>query len=347
MIGDVLISSIICNNLKTEYPDAQIDYLVYDFTFPVIENNPNIDNVILFDKKKVNNFLKLLKFAFEIRKKNYDIVIDAYAKLESGIVTLFSGAERRISYKQKGLQIAYNEKIDHLNTSTSSFGLAIDRKIVLFKSLINKNSIDPYPKLFLTDLEKKETLQLFKDFNIDKSKNKVIMFSIFGSEKAKTYPLEYMLNLIEFTAQNTNCSILFNYTNKQKQDALQLFQLCSSATQKKIQLDLIGTDLRSFIKIMDNCDLIIGNDGGAVNIAKALNKPSFTIFSPWIKKENWSIFEDGKTHIGVHLFDFYPELKKQFELKKLKEEYHNFYLKLKPELFSDKLNTFLNQNIKS
>lgn len=161
MIGDVLISSIICNNLKTEYPDAQIDYLVYDFTFPVIENNPNIDNVILFDKKKVNNFLKLLKFAFEIRKKNYDIVIDAYAKLESGIVTLFSGAERRISYKQKGLQIAYNEKIDHLNTSTSSFGLAIDRKIVLFKSLINKNSIDPYPKLFLTDLEKKRNITTF------------------------------------------------------------------------------------------------------------------------------------------------------------------------------------------
>ena len=90
-----------------------------------------------------------------------------------------------------------------------------------------------------------------------------------------------------------------------------------------------------------------------IKLGSAILFPAFIIFiitkifSPWIKKENWSIFEDGTTHIGVHLFDFYPELKKQFELKKLKEEYSNFYLKLKPELFSDKLNTFLNQNLKS
>jgi ADP-heptose:LPS heptosyltransferase len=32
MIGDVLVSSIICNNLRRAYPDAQIDYLVYEST---------------------------------------------------------------------------------------------------------------------------------------------------------------------------------------------------------------------------------------------------------------------------------------------------------------------------
>jgi heptosyltransferase-2 len=32
MIGDVLVS-IICNNLR-RYPDAQIDYLVYESTTP-------------------------------------------------------------------------------------------------------------------------------------------------------------------------------------------------------------------------------------------------------------------------------------------------------------------------
>ena len=40
MIGDVLISSIICNNLRIAYPEAQIDYLIYPFTKPAVENNP-------------------------------------------------------------------------------------------------------------------------------------------------------------------------------------------------------------------------------------------------------------------------------------------------------------------
>lgn len=57
MIGDVLISSIICNNLKNEFPNSVVDYMVYDYTQPVLENNPNIDNSIVFDKKKITLFL--------------------------------------------------------------------------------------------------------------------------------------------------------------------------------------------------------------------------------------------------------------------------------------------------
>jgi heptosyltransferase-2 len=47
---DVLVSSIICNNLRRAYPDAQIDYLVYESTTPVLEGNPNIDTIIRFEK---------------------------------------------------------------------------------------------------------------------------------------------------------------------------------------------------------------------------------------------------------------------------------------------------------
>jgi heptosyltransferase-2 len=50
MIGDVLVSSIICNNLRRAYPDAQIDYLVYESTTPVL-GNPNIDTIIRFEEK--------------------------------------------------------------------------------------------------------------------------------------------------------------------------------------------------------------------------------------------------------------------------------------------------------
>jgi heptosyltransferase-2 len=51
MIGDVLVSSIICNNLRRAYPDAQIDYLVYESTTPVLEGNPNIDTIIGFEEE--------------------------------------------------------------------------------------------------------------------------------------------------------------------------------------------------------------------------------------------------------------------------------------------------------
>lgn len=94
-IGDVLATSIICNNLKKIYPNSQIDFLVYPFTKPVIENNPNIDTIVFFEEKNRKSKIELIKFLLKIRKENYDIIIDAYGKLESNLVTLFSKSKRK------------------------------------------------------------------------------------------------------------------------------------------------------------------------------------------------------------------------------------------------------------
>ncbi|NBC57221.1 MAG: lipopolysaccharide heptosyltransferase family protein, partial [Bacteroidetes bacterium] len=42
MIGDVLTSSVICENLKRNFPNAEVHYLINRFTLPVVENNPYI-----------------------------------------------------------------------------------------------------------------------------------------------------------------------------------------------------------------------------------------------------------------------------------------------------------------
>ena len=47
MIGDVLVSSILCENLRIAYPNAQIDYLIYDTTKSVLDGANYIDNLIL------------------------------------------------------------------------------------------------------------------------------------------------------------------------------------------------------------------------------------------------------------------------------------------------------------
>jgi heptosyltransferase-2 len=66
-------------------------------------------------------------------------------------------------------------------------------------------------------------------------------------------------------------------------------------------------------------------------MAKALDVPTFTIFSPQIKKNDWSIFEDGKQNISVHVDDYDVTPK----------NYENF----KPELFKKELEYFCKLNI--
>ena len=343
MIGDVLISSIICNNLRKQYPNAQIDYLIYPFTKPVTENNPNIDNLILFPNAARDSKLELLKFIGEIRNEKYNIVIDAYSKLESCLVTMLSGADRRIGFRGKGVPFSYNEKVEYPEIPNTIKGLAIERREKLIEKLVDFEP-DLYPKIFLLDSEIDAAKQLFENHSISDS-DSVIMVSILGSDYNKTYPHRYMAQLIDRIAAHENVKILFNYIPNQSADAKAVYELCAETTQQKIIFDLIGADLRSFMAIMSLCKMIVGNDGGAVNIAKALNKPSFTIFSPWIEKISWSIFEDGVFHKAVHLNDFEPELIASKSRKELQKEFENYYSRLTPEMILPELGIFLKHHL--
>lgn len=344
MIGDVLISSIICNNLRKAFPNAQIDYLVYESTLAVLQNNTSIDNIILFQEKHRKSKRELLNLSLTIRAAKYDLIIDAYSKLESWFIVLLSGAKRKISYKKKGRTFLYTDSVPFEEFPKTNLGLAIERRLSLLEPLDLKIELDPLPKLFVTGKENQNALSLLEQHHIKKDR-KTVMVSLLGSDNLKTYPLKYMAKVIDYIADNHDVNILFNYFPKQKKDAEIVFNSCKTSTQEKIYFDLLASDLRGFIALMNQCDLIIGNDGGAINIAKALGKKSFIIFSPWIEKKVWATLEDGIQHISVHINDFKPELIVSKTEKELKKNALSLYHEFKPEFFKDKIVLFLKRNL--
>lgn len=344
MIGDVLLSSILCNNLKKAYPEARIDYLVYESTTAVLEGNPNIDNIIIFENKHRSSSIQLIKLAFQIRKEKYDIIIDAYSKLESWIFVLLSGAKRRISYKKPGRNFLYTDNIPSLAFPRTNLGLAIERRLSLLKPLHLPIEVDPYPKLYVTQDEQQIAQDLFTAHAV-KTDRKTIMISLIGSDESKTYPLEYMSQIVNYIGEHYPVNILFNYFPKQIEQAKQVYEKCSDTTKEKIYFDLLGDNLRTFIAIMNRCDMIIGNDGGAINLAKSLNKPAFIIFSPWIEKKIWSTFEDGIHQVSVHLKDYLTEPFDRLNERSLKEKTPELYQRFAPELFRELLNQFIDINL--
>ena len=344
MIGDVLVSSLLCNNLRKAYPNAQIDYMVYKSTLPVLEGNTSIDNFILFEKKHRKSKFKFFKLIFDIRKEKYDLVIDAYSKLESWLTVLFSNATTKISYKKFGRTFLYTHNIPLCDEPKSNIGLAIERRLSLLSPLNLDTKIEVVPSLLVTDEERKTATKIFNDYKLDTTK-KTVMVSIVGSRINKTYPLNYMAKVIDFIRTKVDANILFNYIPSQLELAKKVYNYCSEETKKNIYFDLLGKNLREFIMIMDACDFIIGNDGGAINMSKALNKPSFIIFSPWIEKRFWSTFEDGKLNDSVHLLDYLPKLIEGKTKKQLKNQSIELYQHFKPAYFESKLLKFIDYNL--
>ncbi len=338
-IGDVLTSTILSNNLKQKFPDAQVDYMCYANCVDVLKNNPNIDNIIVLEEKVRKNYLSLFQFIFKIRSAKYDAVIDAYSKLETNLITLFSGAQYKISYKKGYSDIFYNYNIERLKNGTKSdIGLAIINRLRLLKPLIKEEITDYKLKIFLTENEIKQAKDLMAKFPL-KTDKPTFMMGILGSEWYKTYPFEKMAELIDFTVETTDANLLFNYIPKQKEEAQKIFNLCKPETQKRIYFDLYANDLRSFLGILSQCNALIGNEGGSVNMAKALVVPTFSLFSPSVDKETWQIFEDEK-NISIHLKDLKPEIYQEFDETYIKENTFKYFEEYPIKLIKEKLKDF-------
>ena len=343
-IGDVLTSSILCNNLRQFYSDSIIDYMCYPNCVDVLLENPNINNIIVLSNAVRKSYPSLLKFIFEIRNNNYDVVIDAYSKLETNLITLFSGAKFKISYDKGYSKLFYNYNIKRIKNGTKSeLGLAIDNRLLLLKPLIKEQITNYKPKIFLTEQELNEAEKLLEKFGIQKNNKPVIMFGILGSEWYKTYPLDKMAKIIDFSVEKLDAQILFNYIPSQKEDAQKVYNFCSEKTKKNIHLNLYSEDLRSFLALLSHCSILIGNEGGSVNMAKALSIPTFSLFSPSVDKETWQIFENEKENISIHLKDLKPEIYQQFDAKHIKENTFKYFEEYPLELILQKLdNYFLN-----
>ncbi len=338
-IGDVLTSTILANNLKKAYPNAQVDFMCYANCVDVLKNNPNISNIIVLEEKVRKNYFSLFQFIFQIRAQKYDAVIDVYSKLETNLITLFSKAKKKISYKKWYATIFYNYNIERqTQKGKNQLGLAIINRIELLKPIISEEITEYKPKIFLTPKEIETAKNYVANFPLDKDQPNY-MIGILGSEWYKTYPFEKMAELLDFIVEQTQANLFFNYIPKQKEEALTIYNLCKESTKKNIFFDLYATDLRSFLGILSQCDALIGNEGGAVNMAKALEIPTFSLFSPSINKEAWQIFEDEK-NVSIHLKDLKPEIYEEFDEKYIKENTFKYFEEYPIQLIKEKLALF-------
>ena len=172
------------------------------------------------------------------------------------------------------------------------------------------------------------------------------MLGVLGSTPQKSMPYEYVAEIVDYIAEKFDCYLLFNYAPNQKVEANKIYELCKN--KSNIILDVYAPSIRDFVVLMNQCAVLVSNEGGTVHIAKALNKPTFTIFSPYIHKDDWSSFEDGKFHKSVHLLDFQPNAISELSYEQNKEIEKNpreMYLKLTPKMIIPELDSFLVDNL--
>lgn len=111
-IGDVILATPIATELKRIYPDSKIDFVVRKGNEILLENNPNIDEVITFNKS-IGKIKALKKTIKQVNKKTYDEVINLQRYTSAGIICFRSKASHKVGFKKNAFPFVYDLKIAH------------------------------------------------------------------------------------------------------------------------------------------------------------------------------------------------------------------------------------------
>jgi ADP-heptose:LPS heptosyltransferase len=110
-IGDVIHCLPVAAALKKHLPDAQISWLVEAASAELLQGNPGVDEVIVFEAKKwlkdSGNPLNWPKtsalaweFVHDLRNRKFDAALEMQGLLKSSLLTFISGAKIRIGFAE-------------------------------------------------------------------------------------------------------------------------------------------------------------------------------------------------------------------------------------------------------
>ena len=261
-IGDIILSTILLDNLFSLFPDVTIDYLTEPFAKPVLENNPLINKVLTIGKNDLP-----FSVAFKLRKEKYDLIIDAWSNPRTALITFLSGTKYRVGFAYKGRRYAYN----FLTTSDRGKHHSAEHNLELLKALdipITSRKIHYH----VSDLEN-EFGKNFINKNFD---NKTVIGIVpSGGWPSKRCDASKWVEICIHLKAEVNCKFLIIWGPGDENDAAYIQNHLSDLAVKAPE-----TNLRMMAGLINNCNLIIANDSGPMHISAALGIPTLGIFGP-------------------------------------------------------------------
>lgn len=161
--GDVILTLPLVQVLKEKYPESEISFLCIPGVANLLENNPCIDEVIIYDKKKTDKgFFRFWKFIRLIKEKNFDVIISPHRSLRSTLLANYSGCKNTISFDVSALSFKYKSRVIYKSNVHE-----IIRNLSLLAPLgIVENEIKT-PELFPSEDDKEAVSKLLAEFKIE------------------------------------------------------------------------------------------------------------------------------------------------------------------------------------
>lgn len=292
-IGDVVLSTPVIKAVRDAYPEGYIAMMVRPYAREIVEGNPYLDEVILYDKDGAHKGLAgNIKFIQELRDKKFDTAIVLHPTSRTHIALALSGIPERIGYDRK-TGFLLTKKIPH----TKQFGMKHEIDYTL--DILKYAGIDPKDRSLYMPVNSASECKVAEILAQNGVKEGDILVAINpgASCASKRWGVEKFAEVANGLVDKHNARVAVISGNVDKAFGDKLSALITRGA-----INLSGkTSIGDVASLLRRCRLFISNDSGPVHISCAVGTPVIAIFGRsdrGLSPRRWG--PSGKNDVVLH-----------------------------------------------
>ncbi len=277
-IGDVIHCTPVASSIKAACSQCKITWLVGTVAADLIQENPYIDEIIIWPREKFDQYLREFKFKQawamwqELKRKmagkSFDVVLDIHGLFLSGMITRLIKAKRRI-----GMSEAKELNWLFMNETGEPLGKHITQKYLGVLTCLGINKTDSNMSLFVSEPARQFASAFLQRHSVF-FYEKIIIVIVGTTWSSKNWPPSFFEQVVIALAQNFKVILSGGRAE----------MAVGQDIMTKIGLPVINaigrTTLLEMAALMERATLVIAGDTGPLHMAAALKIPTIGLFGP-------------------------------------------------------------------
>lgn len=269
-LGDVVLSLPALQAVRAQYPTAKITVAVGKSCATIIDLANCADNKIVVDRVKLRDSAKLWsivqigKLVSDVRRRQFDFIIDLHSLPETNILALLSGANKRLLAQRESRSLDFLGNLSTRPPKEDKSKHATDRYLDVLRPLGIENA-NRTAKL----RPRAEDLDFVKKlWQKNKIENLVVGLFPGAGHASRRWSLANFVQLADYLVRNEAVRIAVFLGPEEKELATTVKQLFPKNT---IVFD--DLTLQQLVAAQSYLSLFVSNDTGPMHLAAAVETP--------------------------------------------------------------------------
>lgn len=271
-LGDLLLATPALSALRRRYPQAEITIVVGEWSRVILENNPNIDRIVIYNSPRftrppfVSHTSQQLRNAIEGIRPDLTIGLrDDMRTISSSILSTGWRIERGRSHMKEWLRRRRNggdkaHELDLIRGMFQQLGIEIPSNAA--------------PEFYLSDREREDALRFLRSRAID---SPFALIQAGATTVFKEWPIERFAEVARHLEQEHGLIPVLIGAPGERERSRQLAELLSD----RHPIDITGElGLRDLGAVMEHAGFYLGADGGSMHLATAMGVPTLALYGP-------------------------------------------------------------------